>query len=136
MNIRTVARWLLALLFIAAGVNHFVDPATYLRIMPPYLPFPLALVHLSGVGEVVGGVGLFITKWRVAAGWGLIALLVAVFPANIHMALHPELFPSIAPELLWGRLPLQLVLIAWVWWAMRPERDQSGSGERFSPSGT
>jgi len=129
---RGASRWLLGALFIAAGINHFVDPATYLRMMPDYLPFPVTLVYLSGVGEVVGGVGLFIPRWRAAAGWGLIALLIAVFPANVQMALHPELFPSIPPELLWGRLPLQLVLIAWVWWVTRPAGDQGASASSNS----
>lgn len=125
-------RGLLGVLFIAAGMNHFVDPSTYLRMMPSYLPFPLALVYLSGVGEVVGGIGVFSAKWREAAGWGLIALLVAVFPANVHMALHPELFPAIPPMLLWGRLPLQGLLIAWTWWATRPAGDQGPSASNNS----
>jgi uncharacterized membrane protein len=129
---RTVARGFLGVLFIAAGINHFVDPATYLRMMPPYLPFPLALVYLSGVAEVGGGIGVFSTRWRTAAGWALIALLVAVFPANVHMALHPELFPNITPMLLWGRLPLQLVLIAWVWWVTRPAAAQGFSASSTS----
>ncbi len=120
------------MLFIAAGINHFVDAGTYLRMMPPYLPFPMALVYLSGIGEVVGGIGMLSTRWRAAAGWGLIALLVAVFPANVHMALHPELFPSISPSLLWGRLPLQGVLIAWTWWVTRPADDQGPSASSSS----
>lgn len=132
MRRRSASRWLLGALFIAAGINHFVDPATYLRMMPDYLPFPVTLVYLSGVGEVVGGIGVLSTRWRAAAGWGLIALLIAVFPANVQMALHPELFPSIPPELLWGRLPLQLVLIAWVWWATRPARAQGLSASSNS----
>ena len=118
------------MLFVAAGVNHFVDPTTYLRMMPGSLPFPLTLGYLSGIGEVVGGIGVLSTRWRAAAGWGLIALLVAVFPANVHMALHPELFPSISP--MWGRLPLQLVLIAWVWWVTRPAAAQRPSASSDS----
>lgn len=132
MTWRTVARGSLGGLFIAAGINHFVDPAIYLRMMPPYLPFPSALVYLSGVAEVGGGIGVFSTRWRTAAGWGLVALLVAVFPANVHMALHPELFPNITPTLLWGRLPLQGLLIAWTWWATRPEGDQGFSASSNS----
>jgi uncharacterized membrane protein len=129
---RSVGRWILGVLFIAAGVNHFVDPTTYLRMLPGYLPFPLALVYLSGIGEVIGGIGVLSTRWRTAAGWGLIALLVAVFPANVHMARHPELFPSISPTLLWGRLPLQGLLIAWVWWTTRPAGDQGPSASSNS----
>lgn len=132
MTSRTVARGFLGALFIAAGANHFADPATYLRMMPPSLPFPLALVYLSGVAEVVGGIGVFSARWRTAAGWGLVVLLVAVFPANVHMALHPKLFPNITPMLLWGRLPLQLVLIAWVWWVTRPAAAQGFSASSNS----
>ena len=89
----------------------------YLNAMPPYLPYPRTLVYISGICEVAGGGGVLlpppVRRW---AGWGLIALLVAVFPANVHMALHHGSIPglNVAPLLLWLRLPLQLVLIAWV----------------------
>ena len=108
---------LLSLLFIAAGFNHFVSPGMYLKIMPEYLPWPLALVYVSGFFEVLGGVGLAVPRLRRAAGWGLIALLVAVFPANVDMLMHAEQFPAIPVWALLARLPLQGVLIAWVWWA-------------------
>ena len=81
---RRAARWVLAALFVAAGALHFLVPGVYLRIMPP--PYPRALVYISGATEVLGGVGVLIPATRRWAGWGLIALLVAVFPANIHMA--------------------------------------------------
>jgi uncharacterized membrane protein len=116
----TLFRWLLALLFVAAGVNHFVNPDFYTKIMPPYLPRHYELVLLSGVFEVLGGVGLLIPRFRRAAAWGLIGLLVAVFPANVHMALHPELHPNIPPALLWARLPLQAVFVAWAYRYTRP----------------
>lgn len=86
---------LLSLLFIAAGVNHFVSPGIYLKIMPPYLPWPLALVYVPGVFKVVGGIGMAVPRLRRAAGWGLIALLIAVFPANVHMMIHADDFPAI-----------------------------------------
>jgi uncharacterized membrane protein len=121
VSLRAAARGLLGLVFIAAGLNHFRNPAFYLAMMPPYLPAPLGLVYLSGVLEVVGGAAVFITRWRAAAGWGLIVLLVAVFPANVEMALHPEQFSGIAPWMLWARLPLQALLIAWAYWATRPD---------------
>ncbi|GAA4446345.1 DoxX family protein [Novipirellula rosea] len=108
---------LLSLLFIAAGVNHFVSPGVYLKIMPEYLPWPLALVYVSGFFEVLGGVGLAVPRLRRAAGWGLIALLVAVFPANVDMLMNADQFPAIPVLALVARLPLQGVLIAWVWWA-------------------
>ncbi len=84
--------------------------------MPDGLPRPLELVYLSGVFEVLGGLGLLIPRLRTAAGWGLIALLVAVFPANVHMLIHADRFPMFPYWLLWIRLPLQGLLIAWVWW--------------------
>ena len=114
---QTLSLGLLALLFVGAGVLHFVRPEPFVRIVPDWLPAARALVFWSGVFEVLGGLGLLLPATRVWAGWGLIALLVAVFPANVHMALHPDLFPGIPVWALWARLPLQAVLLAWVWWA-------------------
>ena len=108
-------KWLLGLLFVAGGVNHFVSADKYVAIMPPYLPGPLTLVYLSGVAEAALGLLLLVPKFARIAAWGLIALLVAVFPANLHMALHPELFPQFPALALWIRLPLQGVLIAWAY---------------------
>ncbi len=113
---------LLCFFFIAAGVNHFVSPGVYLKIMPEYLPWPLALVYVSGFFEGLGGTGLAIPRLQRAAGWGLIALLIAVFPANIHMLMNADKFPAIAYWALVVRLPLQGVLIAWVWWAAVRQR--------------
>lgn len=114
--LKPAMRWLLAGLLVVAGVNHFVNPEFYVRIMPPYLPWHYELVLLSGVFEILGGIGLLIPRTRTIAVWGVIALLVAVFPANLHMALNPELFPRFPPPVLWGRLPFQLVFIAWTYW--------------------
>jgi uncharacterized membrane protein len=100
-----------------AGANHFVNPGFYLKIMPPYLPAHLELVYLSGFFEILGGGAIMIPALRRLAGWGLMVLLLAVFPANIHMALHPDQFASIPVAALYARLPLQFVLIAWVYWA-------------------
>ncbi len=100
---------------------HFVVPGAYRRIVPPYLPVPDALVYASGVAEIAGGAGLIPKATRRSAGWWLIATLVAVFPANLHMALHADEFskvPGGAPSL-WARLPFQVVFIAWVATAMR-----------------
>lgn len=108
---------ILTLFFIVAGVNHFVSSDTYLKIMPDYLPWPRALVYISGFFEALGGVGLAVPRLRRAAGWGLIALLVAVFPANVDMLIHADQFPSIPLWALVARLPMQAILIAWVWWA-------------------
>lgn len=118
---RAIALVALSVLFVAAGANHFVNPAFYVSIMPPYLPAPLALVYLSGALEILGGVAAAIPRLRAAAGWFLVLLLIAIFPANMHMALHPDLYPSIPPALLWARLPLQAVFIGWAYWATRPE---------------
>ena len=117
--IRTVMKWILGLLFAAAGINHFLMPETYVAIMPPYLPWPLTLVCLSGAAEALLGILLLIPKFQSRAAWGLIALLIAVFPANLHMALKPDEFPDIPPVALWIRLPLQAVLIAWAYWFTR-----------------
>lgn len=114
--LRTAMAWLLGLMFAAAGINHFVMPIPYVGIMPPYLPAPLTLVYISGAAELVLGLLVLLPRFRRMAAWGLIVLLIAVFPANWHMALHPESFPTVPPMLLWGRLPLQAVLIAWAYW--------------------
>jgi len=115
--LKTFFRVPLAGLMCTAGVMHFVQPAPFVRIVPDYLPSPLALVYVSGFFEILGGAGLLIPRVSRAAAWGLIALYVAVFPANINMALHDIPFGDMPPSplLLWGRLPLQLVLIAWAW---------------------
>jgi uncharacterized membrane protein len=109
-----ISLWTLGVLMIAAGINHFLNPRFYTQIMPPYLPYPLELVYLSGVLEVLSGVLLLIPATRGVGAWSLIATLVLVFPANLHMALNASRFSSIPAWLLWARLPLQGVLI---WWA-------------------
>ena len=109
---------LLAIAFVGAGVLHLVKPGLFEAIVPPSLPAPRALVLISGVAEILGGLGLLVEPVRAWAGWGLVALLIAVFPANVYMAQHAERFRRLAPR--WAlllRLPLQLVLIAWVVWA-------------------
>jgi uncharacterized membrane protein len=118
-RVKAAMKWLLAALFVVAGVNHFRSPEFYVRIMPPYLPWHYELVLISGVFEIALGVALLIPRFTIAAAWGLIALLVAVFPANLHMALHAEQFPHIPAALLWARLPLQGALIAWAYWYTR-----------------
>ena len=102
--------------FVFAGVMHFVKPRLYQRIVPPYVPAPEAMVYASGVAEIAGGAGLMMRRYRRPAGWWLIATLLAVFPANLHMALNAEEFDQIpgAPAALWARLPVQAVFIAWV----------------------
>ena len=104
----------MAVFFVAAGANHFLWPTFYMELMPSYLPWHLGLIYVSGIAEILLGVAVVNPRMRKAAGWGLIALLVAVFPANIHAALHG--FRSVPGWILWARLPLQFVLIAVVYW--------------------
>jgi uncharacterized membrane protein len=120
-RVRSAALLLLAIFFVFAGVNHFANPDFYVAIMPPYLPAHLELVYLSGVFEVIGGLAALAPATRALAGWGLVLLLMAVYPANIHMAMHPEQFPDVPVWGLYARLPLQIVFVAWAWWATRPD---------------
>jgi uncharacterized membrane protein len=114
-----LTRWLFGVSFIAAGLNHFVNPGFYVRMMPDYLPWHAELVAISGVAEAVLGAMLLVPRFQVLAAWGLIALLIAVFPANLNMALHADRFPTISPVALWIRLPIQGLLIAWAYWYTR-----------------
>ncbi|MBF9235941.1 DoxX family membrane protein [Hymenobacter sp. BT683] len=118
MTVSSLSRYGLALLFVLAGSWHFVQPSTYLAIMPPPLPQPLALVYISGFFEILGGLGLLFRRTQRVAAWGLLALLVAVFPANVYMALAYEQL-GIPGWVAWGRLPLQLPLLWLVWRTMR-----------------
>ena len=117
---KAVMKYLLVVLYVAAGINHFVNPDFYLKMMPPYLPWHLALVYISGAAEIVLGVLVLFPRFTQLAGWGLIALLIAVFPANVFMAQNPHLFPDISQTALLIRLPVQMLLIWWAWWATRP----------------
>ncbi|MEM9952004.1 MAG: DoxX family protein [Chloroflexota bacterium] len=107
----TIGNGILGIVFIGAGILHFVSPKFYLAIMPPYLPFHRELVYLSGFFEILGGIGVLIPRYRKWAGIGLIALMLAVYPANIYMAMNPEKFPNIPKWGLYARLPLQFVII-------------------------
>lgn len=119
---KQITRYLCGALYVAAGVNHFVNPAFYTQMMPPYLPWHLALVYASGVAEAALGALLLFRPWSTWAAWGLIALLLAVFPANLHMALHPTDFPWASPAAMYLRLPVQGVLIAWAYWYTREDK--------------
>jgi len=104
---------------VAAGANHFVSPAPYLGMMPAEIPESLhaPLVMISGIAEMLGGLGLILPATRRLAAWGLIALYIAVFPANLNMAINgiPLGGHQLPAWALWGRLPLQLLLIAWAY---------------------
>ncbi len=106
-----------------AGTNHFRHPDGFVRIMPDYLPRHLELVYLSGVAECGLGAMLLVRRWARLASWGIIALLIAVFPANINMAVHPGISPQLPAWTLWLRLPVQALLIWWVYQYTKPETE-------------
>jgi uncharacterized membrane protein len=115
-----VVRVLFAAFFVVAGVTHFTNRDFFMSIVPPYLPWPEMLVYVSGVAEIVLGVMLLIPATMRLAAWGLIALLIAVFPANIHMAMNPQVYPDVSMAALLIRLPLQGVMVAIAYWFTRP----------------
>jgi uncharacterized membrane protein len=135
---RRVTRVVIALAMIWVGVLHFVKPAGFVKIVPKFLPAPLLLVLVSGFFEVLGGVGLLIPRVRKWASWGLVALYVAVFPANVNMALnHLDLDGKVVPDwALWLRLPFQLVFIGLALWVGREDRDHSLSSSSVSDLGS
>jgi uncharacterized membrane protein len=117
---RRASRWSLAAFFIGAGVNHFVMPRPYEQIVPPRLAGNAKLlVQVSGVAELAGGVGVLLPATRRLSGWGLIALLAAVFPANVYMARESSHFRKIPSWALYARLPLQPLMMLWAWRATR-----------------
>ncbi|HZZ44273.1 MAG TPA: DoxX family membrane protein [Tepidisphaeraceae bacterium] len=121
--LRPLTRLLLSTLFLSSGLLHLLHPAPFQQIVPPYLPNPSLLVLLSGLAEITGAIGLLLPPLRRPAAIGLIALLIAVFPANIQMALHPNQSSFHLPLwLLYARLPLQFLLIAAVWWSAQLSR--------------
>lgn len=113
--LRKIVLFGLAIFFIFFGIDHFINPDFYLSIMPPAFPLQKEAVYISGFFEILGGLGVLISRFRKIAGWGLIALLVAVYPANIYMALTPEAFPNISIGLLYFRLALQFLFFYWAY---------------------
>ena len=112
--------------YIVAGVLHFVVPELYVQIVPPIFPAELLLVYLSGLAEIAVGIGLLLDRTRQYAAWATIALLIAIFPANIYLATHGVVIDGLpgggdpSSIVRWGRLPLQGVLILWAFWYTRP----------------
>lgn len=121
--VRTMLKWPFAGLFIASGVLHFTKSDFYLRLMPPFIPMHSELVAISGVIEGALGVMLLVPRTQRIAAWGLMATLVAIFPANIYGAVtagtpNPAM-PGVSVEIAWLRLPVQPLLIAWAYWYTR-----------------
>jgi len=119
--------YVMASIYIIAGITHFVIPEAFAQIVPPMLPYPLVLAYLSGVAEIALGVGLLFSRTRKLAAWGVIVLLIVIFPANVYMAVSDVTVTGVfgrtldpSPVVQWGRLPLQGVLILWAWWYTRP----------------
>ena len=126
--VRGVLLVLMGLFYIGAGISHFTQNAFFVEIVPSFLPAPRALVFISGVAEILLGIAVLLPATRQPAAWGIIALLIAVYPANINMALTNQQLQHAPgwmgqPTLLglWMRLPVQLILMAWAWWYTRPE---------------
>ena len=117
---KLILLWVMALAYILGGFNHLVNPEFYVGIIPPNLPNPEWLNLFSGLAETVLGVFLLEPRTRVFAAWGIIALLIAVFPANLSVVAEN------GGAAAWGRLPFQALFIAWAWWYTR---EQSGIGE-------
>jgi uncharacterized membrane protein len=124
--------YVMGVFYAAAGMMHFVAPKVYARVVPPQFPRPVALVYLSGITEIILGIGVLFRRTRQRSAWGLIALLIAVFPANVHMATSdvatdaaPDWADSITRAAMWARLPLQGVLIFWAWWYTRSLSENS-----------
>lgn len=119
---KLAAKLFVTIWFVIGGVMHFANPEPFLRIMPPYIPYHLACVYISGAFELVGAAGLWIKTLRSLAGYGLMVLTAIVTLANVHMYQHSELFPSIPEWLLLLRFPVQAALIWLIWWCSRPNR--------------
>lgn len=120
-NLKDNARIATGITFIFTGASHFIIPEKFMMMMPPFLPAPLLLVYVSGFFEILGGLGLIVPMTKRAAAFGLVALLISVFPANIYVALNNIQLGGYMnyPVYQWLRLPLQLLLIWWVLWCVR-----------------
>lgn len=106
--------------FFGGGIGHFVFTDFFTNIVPPYIPYPRAMVYISGVFEILGAFGILVATTRAWAGWGLILLTLAVTPANLHMWLNPAQFPEMPYWALTLRLFVQVLLLACIWWSTRP----------------
>ena len=116
---------IIAIFFIIGGISHFFVADFFVMAMPDYLGYHKELVIISGVFDILGGIGILIPQTRLFSGYCLIALIVAVYPANINMALHPEKYKELSELFLYIRLPFQFLFIWFVWRAIAPERLQN-----------
>lgn len=121
-RLKTAGLTIVFLWFAVGGIGHFAATGFFLSIVPPYIPWPLAAVYVSGVFELLGAAGLIPRATRPWAGIGLLLLIVCVTPANLYMWQHPQLFPKFPPALLGARLVLQVLLMMCVWWSTRVGR--------------
>ncbi len=133
-TLRRLGLLVVGLYFFFGGVGHFVLTPLFEKIVPPYVPWPVWTVYITGALEILGAVGLCSPRWRQAAGYGLMALTICVTPANVYMWRNPELFPTIDPALLFWRLPVQGLLLALIWWttqgAMIASKSRTSGQER------
>lgn len=137
MTLRSTVRWVLAVAMVAMGTGHFLATDNFVRIVPASLPDPTLLVYLSGVAEIMAGLGLLWARTRMLAAYGLIALYIAVFPANVNMALNEIQLTAdgtMPTWAMWARLPLQGLIIWIAWWVGQPEtrRDSGNRAARTS----
>ena len=116
MSFKIITIYLMSIFYISTGIKHFTNLDWFMKIMPHYLPYHKELVYLSGFFEIILGIMLIFEKTRFLAGWGLILLLIAVFPANIYLAQTNGAAMNTSPALAWGRLPFQAVFIAIAYW--------------------
>ncbi|OYR40316.1 hypothetical protein DJ82_08045 [Halorubrum sp. Ib24] len=129
-------RRVMGTIYAVAGMTHFLAPDSFARAVPPEFPRPRALVYCSGIAELALGIGLQFDRTRRASAWGIVALLVAVFPANVYMATAdvaaefvPDRLAGVSRAAAWARLPFQAVLVLWAWWHALPESEPEGDAE-------
>jgi len=116
---RRIPLFIVSLFFFVGGIAHFTSTEIFILAVPDYFDNPRELVIISGVFELLGAIGILLPKFRLIAGYGLIALSAAVFPANIHMALHPERYSNFSEIVLYLRLPFQFLIMWFIWWAIK-----------------
>ena len=122
--VKSALRWLMAAFYVWAGINHFLRPDFYLRLMPPYIPLHSELVAITGVIEIALGVLVAIPRTASLAAWGIILMLIAFLPVHVHMLVNNQLYPEAPTSVLWLRFPIQALFILWAYWytGRRPAR--------------